>query len=291
CYRDSILFSVLLEGPLSPDDPRLLAYVKESMLLAPGSGMYELKMDVPENRAYNNYLSHLGFPVLKKLIKTIFDDQPPGFFIEAGALDGEYLSNTLYLEREKAWKGLLIEPDSKMFSFLLKKNRRAWSSNCCLAKDLYPKKEMLMTLSNTRYSSYGFGYRAMNTLASSPYAAMSSAVAHADYVPVQCFPLQSLLLALDVTHVDFISLDVEGLEEDIVEKFLEYSYGIEVDVWLVEHKNSHSNVEETDYVFINRFTSRGYSLYTITQDFSPYNYIFIRNSSKAPLPSQETFGI
>lgn len=33
---------------------------------------------------------------------------------------------------------------------------------------------------------------------------------------VQCFPLYSVLLALNRTHVDYLSLDVEGVEYDIL---------------------------------------------------------------------------
>ena len=36
---------------------------------------------------------------------------------------------------------------------------------------------------------------------------------------VKCFPIPPLLVALDVTHVDFFSLDVEGLELKIMQTF------------------------------------------------------------------------
>lgn len=36
-----------------------------------------------------------------------------GYFVELGAGDGIYLSNTLWLEREKGWGGLLIEGDPR----------------------------------------------------------------------------------------------------------------------------------------------------------------------------------
>ena len=48
-----------------------------------------------------------------------------GFFIEAGALDGEHLSNTLYMERFLNWTGILIEADPKSYDNLLKRNRKS----------------------------------------------------------------------------------------------------------------------------------------------------------------------
>ena len=37
-------------------------------------------------------------------------DYSGGFFVELGANDGIRQSNTLFLEKKKHWKGLLIEP-------------------------------------------------------------------------------------------------------------------------------------------------------------------------------------
>ena len=44
-----------------------------------------------------------------------------GFFIEAGAYDGEKLSNTLFFELKQSWTGLLIEPNPDAFELLKKK--------------------------------------------------------------------------------------------------------------------------------------------------------------------------
>jgi hypothetical protein len=42
----------------------------------------------------------------KHLVK-LFKQKRKGFFIEAGAFDGESFSNTLYLEKRLGWTGLL----------------------------------------------------------------------------------------------------------------------------------------------------------------------------------------
>ncbi|CAG7830955.1 unnamed protein product [Allacma fusca] len=51
---------------------------------------------------------------------------------------------------------------------------------------------------------------------------------------VECFPLVSQLAAINITHVDFLSLDVQGLEMDILATILVDS-GITVDYILAEH--------------------------------------------------------
>ena len=48
-----------------------------------------------------------------------------GFFIESGAWDGEYLSNSLFFERKRNWTGLLVEPNRLAFkSMVLRGNRK-----------------------------------------------------------------------------------------------------------------------------------------------------------------------
>ena len=55
-----------------------------------------------------------------------------GFFIEAGASDGVYGSNTLLLERKYGWDGLLIEPNLFFFQ-KLKKKRKVICRRCLLS--------------------------------------------------------------------------------------------------------------------------------------------------------------
>ena len=68
-------------------------------------------------------------------ILLVFDLQRGGFFIECGAFDGEAMSNTLFLETKKGWKGLLIEMDPYFYTQLLGKSRKAYSLNACLSPE------------------------------------------------------------------------------------------------------------------------------------------------------------
>jgi hypothetical protein len=50
----------------------------------------------------------------------LFKDQKDGFYIEAGAYDGEVFSNSLYYELKLGWKGLLVEPNPDPLAELVK---------------------------------------------------------------------------------------------------------------------------------------------------------------------------
>lgn len=66
--------------------------------------------------------------------------QTEGFFIECGAFDGLFISSSLPLEMNHNWTGLLIEASPNTYKKLMKRNRKAWTSNVCLSLDPYPTK-------------------------------------------------------------------------------------------------------------------------------------------------------
>ena len=111
-------------------------------LIPPSKDPYDLrihKSDI-DSDIYNRK-KLFGFLFLKEKLEKMYPlsgGKRNGFFVEAGAHDGEYTSNTLYLELNLNWTGLLVEPQSKKFQTLLSKNRKTWNSNCCLSTKPYP---------------------------------------------------------------------------------------------------------------------------------------------------------
>jgi len=69
----------------------------------------------------------------KKMLEYLNFDN--GYFIECGANDGIKQSNTFHYEKEKGWRGVLIEPSYK-FNELIKNRseKNYFSNNCCVSK-------------------------------------------------------------------------------------------------------------------------------------------------------------
>ncbi|XP_069938013.1 uncharacterized protein, partial [Cherax quadricarinatus] len=233
-----------LLGPLAYDDADLLRIIRRMYLTPPSLRPYALMRHQTHTLAsrYNSfYTIDPSYVPLQKLILEVFAGVTEGFFVEAGALDGEFLSNTLELELRQRWTGLLVEADGDMFRHLLRRHRKAWACHCCLAPRPHPHRAIFMKYSATGDPDLGLGMfaRGHGVLASheevSPVKLVGGKVQYAlpQYESVQCLPLASLLLALNISRVDFVSLDVEGAEKDILEAF---PWGrIAVDAWLVEH--------------------------------------------------------
>ncbi|KAF2367435.1 Methyltransferase FkbM [Trinorchestia longiramus] len=215
-----------MEGPLSSTDKRLLTLVRKNYLVPPPPSSHHHKPG-RKLRAQELGKSFVTRIFLYSVIKDLFSDEKPGFFVEAGALDGLLLSNSLFLETSLNWTGLLIEPDPRNYKILAKKRRKAWLTPVCLSRHSYPETGVLQQASRLAHSQpYDGNSRILNDLRTprNPYSA---------YLSVQCLPVATLLTALNVTHVHFFSLDTEGGELDMIKNFP--FNDITVDVWSIEH--------------------------------------------------------
>lgn len=67
-----------------------------------------------------------------KVIYDIFQKKG-GFFVEIGAHDGQHLLNTLWLESQHLWSGLLIEANPDLCQQLDKLKRHTWRLCACLS--------------------------------------------------------------------------------------------------------------------------------------------------------------
>lgn len=79
-----------------------------------------------------------------------------GFFVEAGALDGETMSNTLTLEVQNKWEGLLIEADPISFETMTTKHRKAWLAHACLSPHSFPQKVHRILIGQNSFYNLGF---------------------------------------------------------------------------------------------------------------------------------------
>ncbi len=126
--------------------------------------------------------------------------------MEAGSNDGEHISSTLGFERFDSWTGLCVEPSPVMHPIWRSKHRKAWFSDVCLS----PKPHPLWT---------SFLHRIDNSIASKLGKAediLNEKVGNWTALKVPCFPLYSILAAMNIKQVDFLNLDVEGVELEVL---------------------------------------------------------------------------
>ena len=130
-----------------------------------------------------------------------------GFYIECGANDGYSQSNTILLEKNKNWSGLLIEPSNN--SMEICKNSRSEKNifeNCVLSSFENQGKVVFGDFDGHLMSSVNGTRLSRNATYEKKYET-----------------LNNLLIKHKITKVDFFSLDVEGHELEVL-KGMDFEY-------------------------------------------------------------------
>jgi FkbM family methyltransferase len=132
-----------------------------------------------------------------------------GFFVEFGATNGVDLSNTYLLEKEFAWSGILAEP-AKAWHKALSTNRSASIETKCVWRD----SNSILEFNEVDQAEY------------STIQSFSSSDVHTETrmkgnsYEVQTISLTDLLRKFNAPNkIDYLSIDTEGSEFDILEAF------------------------------------------------------------------------
>ena len=141
-----------------------------------------------------------------------------GFFIEVGANDGVSQSNTLYFEKYRGWKGLLIEAIPALAEKCRKNRPGCIVENCALVAAAHPLTTIAMRYCNlmsvvqggmkseeaeNRHILSGMQYLEKNE---EPYV-----------IDVPAKTLSELLDKHRIGHANLLSLDVEGYEAPVLQ--------------------------------------------------------------------------
>jgi len=133
-----------------------------------------------------------------------------GTFLEIGGADGFTISNTYLLEKELDWTGVLVEP-ALVYREELRKNRECLIDFRCCSSKSGQKVEFLETLS-PEYSTIN-EYRFSDTHA-------DDRIRGVKHYLVETVSLNDIFEKYFPSGlVDYISIDTEGSEEDILQSF------------------------------------------------------------------------
>ena len=195
-----------------------------------------------------------------------------GFFVEVGGFDGISASNSLHLEQEHGWEGLLIEADPDFYLQIRGHNRRAWSINAGIGLSHYAEVIPFWDAIgqsgklNTRYVWTVRKKKNIKTIADRNRVDKSKLTKTMGML-IPCFPLETLLLALKQKTVDFFSLDVEGVELEVL-KTIPFDK-IDIKVLAVEYMHGGPDAKERYTAFMEDY---GYKLYMVLTHAKPHMF-------------------
>jgi FkbM family methyltransferase len=176
-----------------------------------GSGSLSGISGSREKRILRKSKSQLGQDILGLSVSGL---DTPGFFVEFGAADGVALSNSHILEKEFAWNGILCEPSTGWHKELKQNRSCAIDTHCVYSVS----GEMIS------FSENYVGELSSITAYSEPNSKGFLKRTTYSY-QVETISLQDLLKSNNApTFIEFLSIDTEGSEFEILNNFDFQSY-------------------------------------------------------------------
>jgi hypothetical protein len=209
-----------------------------------------------------------------KTLHTLFSKEfvergTSGTYVELGAYNGRAESNTRFFHECLGWQGILIEANPLIYNALVRNrpndHRFSYSPTCTFLEELNNKTVAFHSIDATTAGIEGSALRHMGQA----------------HVKVPCGTLTSLLTEVFPNgHVDFLSLDVENAEPEVVEN-LDFDQ-VFIELIIVENNSKICGPEcsERDRVR-KRLKGVGYKLYSNVVTESD---LYIHPKSKYQLP-------
>lgn len=162
-----------------------------------------------KRKSYAN--NHLDLKLLPYI------DLQNGYFVEVGANDGINQSNTLYFEKYKGWRGLLIEAIPSLAEKCRENRPRCTVVNCALVAPDYLGKTIEMNYCNLMSVVAG-GMRSKQE--EQQHLQLGIQFLRPDEkvytVSVPARILSDVLDEQNIKNIDLLSLDVEGYEPNVL---------------------------------------------------------------------------
>lgn len=164
-----------------------------------------------------------------------------GFFVDFGATNGIELNNTYLLETEYDWSGILAEP-ARVWNNSLRKNRNCFIDNRCV----WSTSGHLLPFNETENAILS----SINSFSDSDFLS-GQRINKASY-EVPTVSLEDLLKTYNAPYdIDYLSIDTEGSELDILKAFNFEKHSIKIIT--VEH-----NYTEKREQICTLLTMKGY---------------------------------
>ena len=176
------------------------------------------------------------------------------FFVDVGAHDGISINNTLYFEKNNNWTGINIEPLKNVFDKLVINRPNNINLNCAICNF----NGTTNFLCNTGYTEMLSGIQSAfdnrhlkRILYENNMYGSSTKIIH-----VNTKKLETIFDDYNVKHINYLSIDVEGAEFEVI-KSINFN-NVFIDV--IEFENNYDNVsipiikylEDKNFIIIHK---------------------------------------
>jgi FkbM family methyltransferase len=190
------------------------------------------------------------------LERNVFKGFKNGVFVDVGAHDGVLINNTLYFEKTNNWTGINIEPIKKVYDMLGINRPNSINLNCAVCNNDGETEficntgytEMLSGIKDNYDERHFQRLDRENKLKGSK----------TEIIKVNTKKLETIFKENNISHVNYLSIDVEGAEFEVI-KSIDFN---KVFIDVIGFENNYEDVSHPiieylvnrNFVFIHKST-------------------------------------
>ena len=183
------------------------------------------------------------------LEKNVFCGFKNGVFIDIGAHDGVKMNNTLYFEKTNGWTGVNVEPIREVYDKLLANRPKCINLNCAVS-DKNGTAKFIMNRGYTELISgleSDYDPRHLERLKKE----LAQQGGSSDVIVVETKRVDTICNENNITHIHYLSIDVEGAEFSVIKS-------IDFEKVFIDVIGFENNYDDTSVPIVEYLKSKGY---------------------------------
>lgn len=160
--------------------------------------------------------------------ENYFKNLRNGVFLDIGAHDGIKFSNTYFFETELDWTGICIEPMPEVFESLQNNRKCRCICGCASPYHNVTKDFFRITGPYEMHSGLVENYDPLHVDRIQRLLNGSKGISSFEILKVTCYNVNLLLEESGISHINFLSIDTEGGELEILQSIDYSKYQIDV---------------------------------------------------------------
>lgn len=180
---------------------------------------------------------------------VVFKGHTNGFYVDVGAHNGITFSNSYFFDKERNWKGICIEPLPEVYSKLCKNRNNSINLNLAIDN----KNAVVNFVSNNGYTEMLSGIQEHLDKRHISRINQENKLtgANTNIIQVQTRPLKDIFTDNNISHINYLSIDVEGAEKQVIES-------IDFDKVFIDVIGFENNYQDVSIPIVDLLKSKSY---------------------------------